>query len=174
MIWACADPGIATVSGDNEKIKITGVNYGDTVITGTTVDGGFQTSIQVRVGDWEQSLAIKEAHVEGDKQHLTVVNNSDLRITSITVQVAVTDIDGNPVPCCTKNDGNVFTMTYSKTLEPGETTRDKEWKFVDYKLPESMTVSQYEVTITEFQIDNDWVKVIRKNHRPKKKCPVHL
>ena len=28
--------------------------------------------------------------------------------------------------------------------------------------------------LTEFQIDNDWVKVIRPKNRPTKKCPVHI
>ena len=37
-----------------------------------------------------------------------------------------------------------------------------------------MIVSEYVVRIKEFEIDHDWVKVIRERRRPTKKCPVHV
>ncbi len=174
MFWESADTGIATVSGTENRVTIFGVDFGDTVVTGTTEDGGFQTSIAVRVGDWEHSLKLTDAYVEGDVQHLTVKNFSNLNISNIKAEVAVTDIYGDPVPCNAKNPkSNVFNMIYTRTVEPGKSTIDRYWQTLDYKLPESMIVAQYEVHITEFQIENDWVKLIRKKNQPTKKCPVH-
>lgn len=177
MTWESADPYIATaeaVARQTNRVSIRGVSRGETIVTGITEDGGFPTSIVVKVGDWESSLKLTEAHVEGDAAILKVKNVSELNITSITAEISVFDIDGQPVPCCTKNDGNTFQMVYKKPLAPGATTKEGYWKVVNYKLPTSLTVSDYVVRITEFEIDNDWVKLIRKNRQPTKKCPVHL
>ena len=177
MTWVSADPSIATVEpvkNQPQRISIYGVSEGVTVITGTTEDGGFQTSIPVLVGNWEKSLKIQDAQVKGADAVLKVKNVSDLTITSIKVEVSVFDNEGKPVPCNSKDDSNTYVMTYKKTLEPGDVTKEKNWKTVDFKLPESLTVHEYVVKIVEFEIDNDWIKVIRKNNQPTKKCPVHL
>ena len=105
---------------------------------------------------------------------LKVKNVSDLTITSIKAEVSVFDNEGKPVPCNSKDDSNTYVMTYKKTLEPGDVTKEKNWKTVDFKLPESLTVHEYVVKIVEFEIDNDWIKVIRKNNQPTKKGPGHL
>ena len=177
MTWVSADPSIATVEpvkNQPQRISIYGVSEGITVITGTTEDGGFQTSIPVLVGNWEKSLKIQDAQVKGADAVLKVKNVSDLTITSIKVEVSVFDNEGNPVPCNSKDDSNTYVMTYKKTLEPGNVTKENNWKTVDFKLPESLTVHEYVVKIVEFEIDHDWIKVIRKNNQPTKKCPVHL
>ena len=175
MTWVSADPDIARVSGTTNKVKITGVKKGSTVITGTTEDGGFQASLPVKVGDWEKSLKLTDAHVSGADIHLTVKNvSSELHITSITAEVSVTDINGDPVPANRKNNSNKFTVVYKHSLNPGQSTKDSGWSSPDFKLPESTLVSQYEVRVVEFQIDNDWVKMIRKQNQPNKKCPVHI
>ena len=177
MTWVSADPSIATVEpvkNQPQRISIYGVSEGITVITGTTEDGGFQTSIPVMVGNWEKSLKIQDAQVKGADAVLKVKNVSDLTITSIKVEVSVFDNEGKPVPCNSKDGSNTYVMTYKKTLEPGDVTKEKNWKTVNFKLPESLTVHEYVVKIVEFEIDNDWIKVIRKNNQPTKKCPVHL
>ena len=177
MTWESADTSVATVAGvknQGNRVKITGVSNGDTTVIGTTEDGGFQTSIRVRIGDWDHALKLTEAHVEGADQILTVKNVSDLRITSITAEITVYDADGKKVPCNSKDNSTTFTMVYRKTLSPGASTKEKDWKTVDFKLPDSLTVSTYEVKIVKYQIDNDWVKVIRKKYQPTKKCPVHI
>ena len=112
--------------------------------------------------------------MKGADAVLKVKNVSDLTITSIKVEVSVFDNEGKPVPCNSKDDSNTYVMTYKKTLEPGDTTKEKDWKTVNFKLPDSPTVHEYVVKITEFEIDHDWIKVIRKNNQPTQKCPVHL
>ena len=83
-------------------------------------------------------------------------------------------VDGKKVPCNKKDPKKPFRMVYRKTLAPGASTKEKDWKTVDFMLPESLTVSKYVIKVTQFEIDHDWIKVIRKNNQPTKKCPVHL
>ena len=177
MTWESADPSVAAVKQNSKtpnKVDITGVNYGETVVTGITEDGGFPASIVVKVGDWENALSITKAGVSGADAYLTVRNNSSLTITSVTAEIMVYDIDGNVVPSNRKNPAKPFKMIYTRTLEPGESTRENGWKTVDFMLPDSPTVSTYVIKITQFEIDHDWVKVIRNKYQPTKKCPVHI
>ncbi len=177
MNWAVADPDIVSIALANSqgnKIKLRGLRQGETEITGITVDGGFPTTFKVKVGDWDHALKIKDAKVEGADQRLTVRNDSVLTITSITVEVSVYDINGKPVPANKKDGTNTFRMVYKRTLNPGESTVQKYWKTVDFKLPDSPIVSEYRVKIIQYQIDNDWIKTIREKNRPTKTCPVHL
>jgi len=173
MSWQTDDPGIATVSGTTNRVKITGVRNGTTTVTGTTEDGGFQTSIKVRIGDWEHALKLTDASVRGNGDvHLTVKNNSSLTITRVKAEVSVYDSNGQAVPA-NKNGSNTFTMVYRQTLSPGQKTKQGGWHYVDYKLPDAPNVAQYDVTVVEYEIDHDWVKMIRKKYQPAKMCPVH-
>ena len=36
----------------------------------------------------------------------------------------------------------------------------------NYQAPASLNAARGEVTITSYEIDHDWIKTIRKNHRP--------
>ena len=175
MTWETADASVATVAPEPKapnKVRITGVSEGETIVTGTTEDGGFQASILVRIGDWEKSLKLADAFVKGTDVHLNVKNNSELTITSITVEVSAFDSAGKPVACNRKDNSGTYRMIYKKTLEPGESTKDKDWKTVEFKRPDEETVHHYVVKITEFVIDDDWVKLIRPKNQPTKKITV--
>ena len=177
MTWETADASVAKaepVAKQKNRVNITGVMAGETTVTGTTEDGGFKASILVKVGDWEKALKITEAKVQGADALVTLKNTSELTITSVTVEVSVFDNEGKPVPCNKKDNSNTFQLVYKKTLGPGASTKEKEWKTVNFKLPESTTVHEYVVKVTEFEIDHDWIKLIRKKNQPTKKCPVHL
>ena len=179
IIWSVDDPSIATIksankNGTGNRAKITGVSRGNTTITATTEEGGFTASMLVKIGDWDNALRLTDAYVEGADQRLTVRNVSDLYITSVTAEVSVFDVDGYPVPANSKDGSNTFKMVYKNALAPGASTKQSGWKYVNFKLPESLTVSTYEVRVTQFQIDGDWVKTIRKKYQPFKRCPVHI
>ena len=177
MTWESADPSIASVRQNAKaanKVDITGVAYGMTEIYGTTEDGGFRTALTVRVGDWENSLKITNAHVEGADAFLTLKNVGTVNITSITAEVTVYDIDGKVVPSNRRDPSKPFKLVYTKTLEPGASTRENGWKTVDFMLPDSLTVSDYVIRVTQFEIEHDWVKVLPRKKQPSKKCPVHI
>ncbi len=179
ILWHSDDPSIAKITSANKKgtgnrAKITGVSRGETTITATTEEGGFTATMLVKIGDWDNALQLTDAYVEGADQRLTVRNVSNLHITSITAEVTVYDIDGNEVSCNSKDGSGTFKMVYKNSLGPGASTKQSGWKYVNFKLPESLTVANYVVKITQFQIDGDWVKTIRKRYQPTKKCPVHI
>ena len=177
IFWCVADPSVATVKQNAKvptKFDLTGINYGETTLTGTTEDGGFTDTLVVKVGDYENSLKITDAYVSGADAHLTVKNVGSVTITSITAEVMVYDIDGNVVPSNSKNPGKPFQLVYNGTLAPGDSTSARGWKTVNFMLPDSPTVSEYVIKVTEFQIENDWVFVIRNKVRPTRKCPVHI
>ena len=174
MTWVSMNPSIATASGSKTKVSIKGVANGETIIVGTTEDGGFQTSIDVKIGDWDRALQLTDARVRGADAYLTVKNRSSLNITSITAEVSVFDADGEPVPANRKDGSNTFHMVYNRALKPGGSTSEKYWKSNDFMLPDSPTTSTYVVKVTKYQIDKDWIKVIRKKYQPTKKCPVHV
>ena len=172
MTWKSADESIASVepeAKDSSRVKITGHKKGTTTVTGTTEDGGFTASIKVKIGNWENALSWKRASIDGrGNLLLEVKNDSDLTITSITVEAECTGWDGKPAKGINTKDGsNVIRCTYRKTLKPGAVTKKDGWKAENYD--KEVGLKSMVVRIVEFQINNDWVKVIRKGNRPKKK-----
>ena len=99
MTWESANPSVASVAQNKKapnKVDITGVAYGDTEVYGTTEDGGFRTSIKVKVGDWENSLKWVEGKFDARCNLCFAVKNvSELNITSITLVMECFDFDGN-------------------------------------------------------------------------------
>lgn len=178
MTWESADPSIATVVPEKKnpnRADIHGNNQGETVVTGTTEDGGFQASIKVKVGDWQHALKLTDAGVSGADAYLTVKNVSDyLHITSITAEVTVLNADGEVVPANSKDPTKPFRMVYTRSIDPGESTQERYWKTVNFMLPQDPTVSYYVIKVVEYQIDNDWVKTIQPRNQPTRKCPVHV
>ena len=174
MTWKSADPSVATAEPagkETSRVNIHGLKKGTTTVTGTTEDGGHKASITVKVGDWENSLKWIEGVFGARGQfRFRVKNVSDLYITSVTLEVEIYDFDGNPLKGInTRNGSNVVKAVYSKPLAPGATSQEDQWKMIDYDkdLANQSGFAAIVARITEFQIDNDWVKVIRRNRQPK-------
>ena len=171
MTWESADPAIASVAQNKKapnKVDITGVSYGMTEIYGITEDGGFRAPLTVRVGDWENSLKWVEGKFDARCNLCFAIKNvSDLNITSITLEMECFDFDGNPEPVNKRNGSNIVKAVYNKPLASGRTTPEDGWKLVDYDrdLVIAEGIGAIRVRISEFQIDNDWVKTVRKNNR---------
>ena len=180
MTWKSADPSIATAEPagkETSRVNIHGVKKGTTTVTGTTEDGGHKASITVKVGDWENSLKWIEADFGGRGQfNFRVKNVSDLYITSVTLEVAIYDFDGSPMKGMnTRNGSNVVKAVYSRPLNPGATSQEGQWKLIDYNRDMANTQGFAAIVthITEFQIDNDWVKAIRRNRQPRRVYDPH-
>ena len=173
MTWESADPSIASVEPEAKqpnRVKIKGISEGSTTVTCTTEDGGFQASLTVKIGDWEKSLKWEGAEIDGRGNPLLRVKNvSDLNITYVKVELTCYDWDGKPAEGINTKDGsNVLTVVYSKPLDPGKTTKELDgWKVQNRNI--EVVYASMEARIVEFEIDHDWVKLIRKNHQPLKK-----
>ena len=173
MTWESADESIATVEKEAKqpnRAKIRGISEGETTVTVTTEDGGFQASLLVKVGNFENSLKWVNAEIDGRGNLLFRVKNvSDLNITRVTLEVTCMDDAGNPVMGVNAKDGtNVLTAVYNKRVDPGATTNEFDgWKIQNRD--DSIAFRTMDVRIVEFEIDHDWVKLIRKNHQPVRK-----
>lgn len=169
MTWRSADPSVCFVEPVNKqshRVKISGVGYGETVVYGTTEDGGYQTSIRVKVGDYSHATKITDALIDGKgRVEIRVKNVSDLDLTRVTVEITAFDFQDKPVEINTKDGSNVVRATYSKRLTPGKTTPADQWKMKDFD--EDAAFMHMTVRVVEYQIDNDWVKTIRRNKQPK-------
>lgn len=172
MTWESADPSVATVKTNAKapnKVEITGVGYGETVVTGTTEDGGFQASIPVKIGDWDSTLKWKEADFDGrGRLQFVITNVGELNVTSITIEIQLFDFDGQPLQGInTRTGSNVVKAVYYGRMEPGMTTISGDWKLYDfnYDLANTEGYAAIITRIAEFEIDHDWIKVVQKNNR---------
>ena len=172
MTWEVADTSIATISQNKKdpvKVDIHGVSNGDTTVTGTSEDGGFQTTLQVRVGEWNNAMKWVDATIDGRGNFLfKVKNTSSLTITRVVVEVECLDADGNPANGINRKDGgNIVNITYTRTLGPGKTSSTDGWQAGNYDNQIGWDVAKCRIKM--FVIDNDWEKWVPKNKQQMKK-----
>ena len=174
MTWESSNTYVVTASGNtNHKMKLTGINHGDAVVTGTTEDGGFQTSIKVTVGEFDKGVIFSGLHHDNTYFWLDVKNNSNFVITQVIASLAMynaTDGERTPLPINTRTGSNTVDLVWNGTLRPGETTGKGGWQLRDFRL-DMLDISDTcgTVTVYEYQIDNDWVKTIRTKNRTTRK-----
>lgn len=169
MTWKSADPSVAKAAGTRKpgQVSITGVSKGTTVITGKTEDGGHKTSITVKVGDFSHMLRITSASIGGKGQLYIRVRNvsDDLPISYVKLELEMYNYDGSKAPVNTKDGSNVIQAVYSRRLDPGQSTPEDRWTLKDFD--KDLGFQAIIVRVVEYQIDNDWVKVLPKNRQPK-------
>jgi len=169
MIWESSDPSIVTAgAAKGEQVKITGMNYGDTVITATTEDGGFQAALPVTVGDFDYGVAfLGDIGWDQDaKFTIAVRNDSNFVITQITAVISVNNSGepGNPPVA------NSVNLTWSGHLNPGQKTGRGGWRTASFNHDGCDTVDMNgTVTVTGYQIDGDWFHSIQPKHRTTKR-----
>ena len=169
MTWESADETVAkvkAVKNYGDHVSITGVGKGETTVTGTTEDGGFQTSIKVKVGNWSRATKISSAEITGKgKIHVEVKNMSkEMTLTYIKLKIEAFDSKGKPVAINKKDGTNTVYATYDKALHSGKTTPEDKWKFQDYDSEKGF--QRMTVRVVEYQINGDWVKKLRGNLQP--------
>ena len=171
MTWTSSDESVVTVRGKtNSKIRLTGENFGTATVTGVTEDGGFETSIQVHVGTYTRNVIFRDMDYDMNGNFfLSVRNKTDVTLTRITAEVEMfTWEEGSLVPASinTRNGSNKVEVVWTGNLAPGETTGSRHWKMVNYRAPEGgVRNTTGTVTLTSYQIDNDWIKTIPTGSR---------
>ena len=170
MTWESLDTSIATVKSKLNRVSITGVKNGETTVRGVTEDGGFETSIKVKIGDWDHALKLVGFNWDDQNRFcIRVKNNSDLVITRITAEIVMLnamDDENPPVPINTKDGSDKVQAQWTGILNPGEETSiRKPWSMINYKLPISIDETRGSVTIYSYQVENDWIKTIREKNR---------
>ena len=171
MTWESSDPGVVQAKGTNsENMKLSGVGYGNAVVTGTTEDGGFQTSIKVTVADFDHGLLFESYDYDAAGNLWCIMKNkTDFTITEITVEYELWDCSGEeiePAVINTKNGSGKVEVVWKGSLAPGQKTSKNHWKNINYTTPScGMDMTRGQITLVKYQIENDWIKTIRKNHR---------
>ena len=169
MTWTSEDETIAKVKpvkNAGDHVKITGVGKGETTVTGVTEDGNITTSMKVKVGNWSRATKISKAEIDGKGNILVKVRNmsKELTLTYIKLEIEAYDSKGKAVAINKANGSNVITATYSRALDPGETTPANKWKLHDYD--DEKGFQRMTVRVVEYQINNDWVKKLRPSVQP--------
>ena len=152
MTWVSANPDIATVSGDKNSVRVQGKAWGETQITGTTADGGYQVSFMADIGSLKHAVRIKQLKVSDGKPHITLINGSNLEITRIFYEIRGYDSAGNQIPM--SSDQSTLHGSYDHTLEPGDRTVHGEFNFI-HKL-HYPALAYYDLAITGWETDTGY------------------
>lgn len=81
MVWRSSDPAVAMVTNQTNRPRIEGLKWGVCELTGTTMEGGFTTSVTVQVGVPYEAVQV-ESRADG---LVTLRNNSNMHITGIAL-----------------------------------------------------------------------------------------
>ena len=164
MTWTSADTAIATVKGTSNKPTVTGVQWGETTITGVTEDGGYVTSTTVKVGNYDKALRITDLYLSDNKIKISVLNESNMNVTRFYFIVECYDLYGEPL-AVSATGSNCFDGSYSLTLTEGETTQHGRFGFSDYVQPEQL-IGRVVMRITGYRTDEGYSRTIREDRQP--------
>jgi len=135
VIWSSSNTNVATV--DN-KGKITGVEYGTSVITCTTNDGNKTATCSITVGTSVTSINLDNTSFSLEKGNTATItatvnptnatvtwSSSDTKVATVDTTGKVTAVSaGNATITCTANDGSKKSAT-SKVTVPSHPTSIK-------------------------------------------------
>ena len=85
-------------------------------------------------------------------------------LTWFKIEIEAFDSKGKPVIINKKDKTNKVIATLERIVDPGKTTPEDKWKFQDYDDEEGF--QQMTVRLLEYQIEDDWVKQLRKSLQP--------
>ena len=154
MTWVSSDESVATVSGNSNRFKVKGRQWGRCTITGTTLDGGHQVTISVNVGSLRHAVTVRAASSRNGKPYITLQNRSDMRITYITYSIQGYDEIGTPIPMSTHGDVYTLYGSYNHALEPGERTSHGQFDFFHRSNYDGLVTM--EIAVTGWETDTGY------------------
>ncbi len=129
MTWESSDESVATVSGDTNVVKIRAHSWGDCVVTGTTVDGGYTASILVHGGSFNHAIKVVSLSIKSGRPYISLENVSNLTITRIRFYMEGFDHTGAPIAMSTKPNVALLSGSYDLPLMQGQRTEHSEFTF---------------------------------------------
>lgn len=153
MTWETEDPSIASVTGTTNRVRVRGIRWGQTTITGTTEDGDYKVSIVVDVGSLRHAVRIKSLKMKNGAPRITLVNNSNLNITEVRYSIKGYDAEGNQIPMGRNQD--ILNGLYSHTLYPGDMTNHGEFYFIK-PAKYQQELDHYELAITGWSTETGY------------------
>ncbi|MBR4575904.1 MAG: Ig-like domain-containing protein [Clostridia bacterium] len=155
ILWSSSDESIATIRSSGVSYgQIVGRQRGWVTITATTEDGGFTTSTNVAVDDFDTLITCNSARIdENNKLRLVLWNMSrDYTVSRVYFRVDCYDTQGNPMICNVDGQSTFFNGNYPLTLHPGEHTEHGQFNFTDYM--ENGYIGYAVITVTGYEMDN--------------------
>lgn len=152
MTWTSSDTSVATVSGKTNKVRVNGLRWGQSVITGITEDGAFTVSFTVDVGSLRHAVRVQKLELLNGDPRISLKNNSNLRITQVRYVMRAFDIQDQPVQMSERSDW--LYGTYDEALEPGEYTRHGLFNFI--RPISTMGIARLEFAITGWSTDTGY------------------
>ena len=133
--FTMGDDYIATVSDQKNIGRVKGWHTGTTTITGTTEDGGYTASAEVRVADFNRAVVIDDLYLEGENIRLILRNRSNFTVDRVYFTVETYDAEGNPLVCNADGASNSFNGSYRLEIAPDEGSEHYQFDFGDYVQP---------------------------------------
>lgn len=154
IVWSSSDESIATIKSVGTQYgRIYGQQPGNVTVTATSHDGGFSTTTNVVVDDFNGMVMCGSAYIDNNNKIRLVFWNMSRYYTvdKVYFRVDCYDTQGNPM-VCTKDGGTSFSGNYPLSLEPGARTEHGRFHFGDYQ--ETGLYGYVVVTITGYTFDN--------------------
>ena len=148
--WSVADPTIASINGG----YVYGHRTGSTILTATSEDGGYTTSTQLVVADFDRMIAIGSPQVTDDNKIRLSFGNMSMEyiVRKIYFKVDCYDTMRNPMVCNTDGESTYFNGYYPLELYPSEWTQHGRFVFSDYQ--DNGYLGYVVVKVTGFEFDN--------------------
>ena len=154
ILWSSSDESVATIRSVGTSYgRIYGQRPGYTTVTATSNDGGFSTSTNVIVDDFNGMIMCGSAYIDNNNKIRLVFWNMSRYYTVNTVYFKIDcyDTQGNPIVCNT--DGSTsFSGSYPLMLVPGGRTEHGRFYFGSYQ--ETGLYGYVVVTITGYAFEN--------------------
>ena len=155
ILWSISDESIATINSVGTSYgRIYGRMPGHVTVTATTRDGGFSSSTDVAVADYNRMLVMTNAYIDANnKIRLECFNMSrEFSVQRVHFQIDCYDTQGQPIVCNTDGTSTSFNATYSLLLLPGDHTLHGKFNFSGYQ--ETGLYGYVIVTVTGFEFES--------------------
>ena len=168
--WSSSDESIASIRSVGTSYgRIYGQRAGWVTITATTEDGGFTSSTNVAVNDFDNMVLVTNAYIDGsNKIRLTLWNMSqDFGVKKVWFRVDCYDTQGQPMICNMDGEGTSFDGEYPLALDPGGQSMHGQFTFRHYW--ETGPLGYAVITITGFQFETGqewWIPEEKQVHQP--------
>ena len=122
VTWSTGDASVATVKNGSKNVgTVYGAGKGETTITGTTADGGFSASAEIRVADFNGAVMIEEMRMlNSGRLKIVLRNMADFVIEKVNFIVECYDQEGGPMVGNRDGVSGYFTGYYQATMNPYE------------------------------------------------------
>lgn len=159
VTWSTGDESIATARGSGTSTaSVYGVSRGVTTIQPMTEDGGFTTTAELWVDDFNGAIIVDGLSVTGDtKIWVSLKNvNSSLTVRNVYFTVECFDMNGDPMVCNIDDISTHFDGSYPFELGPYQRTNFEHIRFSNYNI--TAPIGGIRVTITGWKdpFGYDW------------------